>query len=50
MQYVKDIKGELDYCQTKVQVAEKILMDLKDSGQESVEALVNTIKSYEDVE
>ena len=50
VEYIKEITSELDFCKAKVQVAEKILNDLKSSGQESVEALVNTIKNYEGIE
>jgi len=30
--YCKDLQAELDFCKAKVQVAEKILNDLKNSG------------------
>lgn len=30
--YAKDLRTELDFCKAKVQVAEKILKELQDSG------------------
>ena len=45
-----DLIAELDFCNARVAVAQRIIRDLKDSGQESVEALVKTINEYEGVE
>lgn len=41
------LKEELAFCKSRVKIAEKIMNDLKATGQESVEALIKTIDNFE---
>lgn len=41
------LKEELAWCKSRVKIAEKIMHDLRATGQESVEALIRTIDNFE---
>lgn len=46
MKYAKKITAELENYNTKVELSEKIVQDLKDSGNDSVDGLLGMLKRY----
>ena len=47
IEFCNQLKEELAWCKDRVKVAEKIMHDLKATGQESVESLIRTIDAFE---
>jgi hypothetical protein len=47
IKFCNQLKEELGWCKDRVRVAEKIMHDLKATGQESVESLIRTIDGFE---
>lgn len=47
IEFCNKLKEELAWCKDRVKVAEKIMYDLKATGQESVESLIRTIDGFE---
>lgn len=43
VEYVKWVTGDLGVLRDRVRIAEKIISDLKSSGEESVEQLLNNL-------
>jgi chromosome segregation ATPase len=46
LEYVKWITGDLGELRDRVRIAEKVISDLRRSGEESVESLLNTLYDY----
>lgn len=46
VRYAKQITGELEVYKQKVELSEKIVEDLKSSGNESVDSLLGMLKKY----
>lgn len=46
VQYAKKIRAELEDYKGKVELSEKIVSDLQDSGNESVDNLLGMLKKY----
>lgn len=44
--YVKWLTGDLGKLRDRVRIAEKVISDLRRSGEESVESLLNTLYDY----
>jgi len=44
--YVKWLTGDLGQLRDRVRIAEKVISDLRRSGEESVESLLNTLYDY----
>lgn len=47
IKFCNQLKEELAWCKDRVKTAEKIMNDLKATGQESVESLIRTIDGFE---
>jgi histidinol dehydrogenase len=47
IRFCDKLKEELSFCKERVEMAEKIMHDLKATGQESVESLIKTIDGFE---
>ena len=45
--YAKKLTHELEEYREKVKMAEKIIQDLRNTGNESLDALINMVKSYQ---
>ena len=46
IRYAKELTGELESFKEKVQMAEKIITDLRSSGNESLDALLQMLHNY----
>lgn len=46
VEYVKWITGDLGKLRDRVRMAEKVISDLRQSGEESVESLLNALYDY----
>ena len=46
IRYAKQITGDLETYKQKVELSEKIVEDLKSSGNESVDSLLGMLKKY----
>jgi len=46
LEYVKWLTGDLSKLRERVRIAEKVISDLRRSGEESVESLLNTLYDY----
>lgn len=44
--YAKTLTLELDEYKEKVKMAEKIIQDLRNTGNESLDALINMLETY----
>lgn len=45
--YAKKLTFELEEYKEKVKMAEKIIQDLRNTGNESLDALINMVKNYQ---
>ena len=46
IRYAKTLTSELDEYKEKVKMAEKIIQDLRNTGNESLDALLNMLATY----